>query len=70
MWREQRHHAGLSSIDPLLAVPREETHDCCRCCHHWKEGERTSWPTYLGRPHSKRGKHQRKKERNETADLE
>ncbi|CAA7393758.1 unnamed protein product [Spirodela intermedia] len=32
-------HAGASLVDPLLAAPREKTHDCCRCCHHQKGGK-------------------------------
>ncbi|CAA7393761.1 unnamed protein product [Spirodela intermedia] len=43
----------MSSVDPLLDAPREETHDHCQLCHHWKGGkgggrggEGMSWPTY------------------------
>ncbi|CAA6657663.1 unnamed protein product [Spirodela intermedia] len=69
-------HAGASLVDPLLAAPREKTHDCCRCCHHQK-GERNElaniWCAVVaprkrggaGHPHGKRGTHQRKKGRNE-----
>ncbi|CAA6670848.1 unnamed protein product [Spirodela intermedia] len=38
-------HTGVSSVDCLLAAPREETHNHCQ---HWppKGGKGTSWPTY------------------------
>ncbi|CAA6670731.1 unnamed protein product [Spirodela intermedia] len=42
--RERRPHVGCLQF-PLLAMPREETHDHCRHCHYWK-GEGMSWPTY------------------------
>ncbi|CAA6657026.1 unnamed protein product [Spirodela intermedia] len=38
MGRGWRPHTRASSIDPLLAVPREKTHDCCWYCHHRKGG--------------------------------
>ncbi|CAA7400860.1 unnamed protein product [Spirodela intermedia] len=67
--RERRSHAKESSIDPLLAVPREETHDCCY------------WPAYgvlqvalrkrggADCSHDRRGTHQGRKGR-ERADHE
>ncbi|CAA6657666.1 unnamed protein product [Spirodela intermedia] len=51
----------MSSVDPLLDAPREETHDHCH------------WPTYsvlqvapkerggAGRPHRRRGMHQERR---------
>ncbi|CAA7406201.1 unnamed protein product [Spirodela intermedia] len=67
MGRELQPHAGVSSIDLILVVPKEETHD--HCC----------WATYgvlqvvprgrggAGHPHNKRGMHQKKKGRDERA---
>ncbi|CAA6666966.1 unnamed protein product [Spirodela intermedia] len=63
--------ARASLVVPLLAVPREETHNRCRHCHHRKGGQgRVGPPMVCYCPHSKRGTHQRKKERNEKADHE
>ncbi|CAA7410750.1 unnamed protein product [Spirodela intermedia] len=36
MGRERRPHSRASSVDLLFYAPREETHDRCRHCHHWK----------------------------------
>ncbi|CAA7393011.1 unnamed protein product [Spirodela intermedia] len=55
MGRGWRPHTRASSIDPLLAVPREKTHDCCWYCHHRKGGEGGA-----GHPHGKRGMCQRR----------